>query len=173
MPFEAQLDLVKYLLVLFKGDCAVLACFLAFLCFGIGGCSSPEMVPAPADFEDDRARILERMSHQEAAWNEGNLEGFMDAYWRSDSLLFVGSRGPSRGWQTTLDNYRKGYATPEEMGQLTFGVTNLEPAGTQHALMLGSWTLDRTAGLDTLSGWFSLVWKRHNGDWVIIRDHSS
>jgi len=140
---------------------------------GLVGCASPESSPATADFETDRARILERMASQEAAWNTADLEGFMDAYWKSDSLLFVGSRGPSKGWQTTLDNYRKGYATPDEMGQLTFGVQNLEPAGPDHALMLGSWQLDRAGGLDTLSGWFSLVWQKRNGDWVIIRDHSS
>ena len=117
--------------------------------------------------------IKQRMVEQEMAWNAGDLEGFMDAYWRSDSLLFVGSRGPSRGWQTTLDNYRKGYATPEEMGQLTFGIQNIEPAGPDHALMLGSWQLNRSGGLDTLAGWFSLVWQRRDGDWVIVRDHSS
>ena len=38
----------------------------------------------------DRMRILERMDVQEAAWNAGDLEGFMAAYWQSDSLLFVG-----------------------------------------------------------------------------------
>lgn len=121
----------------------------------------------------DRARILERMSAQEAAWNAGDLDGFMAAYWRSDSLLFVGSRGPSRGWDTTLDNYRRSYPDREAMGQLTFGVEELTFAGQDHALMLGSWRLDRTEGLDTLSGWFSLVWERKQGDWVIVRDHSS
>jgi len=121
----------------------------------------------------DRARILERMSAQEAAWNAGDLDGFMAAYWRSDSLLFVGRRGPSRGWDTTLDNYRRSYPDRLTMGQLTFGVEELTFAGPDHALMLGSWRLDRTEGLDTLSGWFSLVWERKQGDWVIVRDHSS
>lgn len=137
------------------------------------GCAHQQQDPLPPDFEAERLRILQRIESQEMAWNEGDLNGFMNAYWKSDSLLFVGSRGPSRGWQTTLDNYRKGYASPEEMGQLTFGIESLEPAGADHALMLGSWQLDRSGGLDTLAGWFSLVWQRLDGDWVIIRDHSS
>jgi len=123
--------------------------------------------------EADRARILERMEGQESAWNAGDLDGFMSAYWKSDSLLFVGSRGPSRGWATTLDNYRRSYPDRTAMGTLTFGVEELSFAGEDHALMLGSWRLDRTDGLDTLSGWFSLVWQKREGDWVIIRDHSS
>lgn len=59
------------------------------------------------------------------------------------------------------------------MGKLTFEVEDLEPAGTDHALMLGKWHLARGEELDDLAGWFSLVWRRINGDWVIIRDHSS
>ena len=140
------------------------------------GCSSSNLDQRPLEpvsFESDRVLILDCMARQEAAWNAGDLEGFMGCYWKSDSLLFVGSRGPSRGWQTTLDNYRKGYANPTEMGQLTFGVENLEAVGPDHALMLGSWQLNRSEGLDTLSGWFSLVWKRMDGQWFIIRDHSS
>ena len=118
-------------------------------------------------------RILERMDVQETAWNAGDLEGFMSAYWQSDSLLFVGSRGPSRGWATTLENYRASYPDRATMGQLTFGVEDLTFSGPTCALMSGSWRLDRTGGLDTLSGWFSLVWEKREGDWVIVRDHSS
>lgn len=124
-------------------------------------------------FSEDSVRILERMNAQEKAWSAGDLEAFMEPYWKSDSLLFVGSRGPSRGWEVTLDNYRKSYPTADAMGTLTFEVEDLCSAGPDHALMLGSWHLGRGEGLEDLSGWFSLVWKRLNGDWVIIRDHSS
>lgn len=113
------------------------------------------------------------MEAQEKAWNEGDLEAFMSAYWASDSLLFVGSRGPSFGWQTTLDNYKKGYPNPEAMGQLTFGIKNVEFVSDDVALMVGSWNLDGRGDLDPLAGWFSLVWRRIHGDWVIVRDHSS
>ena len=143
-----------------------------FLFALVVGCSTDpidDRVPGEAD----RARILERMAAQEAAWNAGDLDGFMVAYWKSDSLLFVGSRGPSRGWSTTLANYRRSYPDRASMGTLTFGVEELSFAGEDCALMLGNWRLDRTAGLDTLSGWFSLVWQKRDGDWVIIRDHSS
>ena len=134
-----------------------------------------QVEPSPhcSTWDQDVARIEERMEAQEAAWNAGDLEGFMEPYWQSDSLLFVGSRGPSFGWDTTLANYRKSYPDAAAMGKLTFGVEGIEPAGPHHALMLGSWRLDRTGEFEPLSGWFSLVWERRDGDWVIIRDHSS
>ena len=137
-----------------------------------GGCTAETRSNA-SDRETDRSRILGRMAAQELAWNAGDIEGFMRAYWPSDSLLFVGSKGPSRGWATTLANYRKSYPDRKAMGTLLFEVEDLTFAGEDHALMLGSWQLNRTGGLDTLSGWFSLVWERKEGDWVIVRDHSS
>jgi len=133
----------------------------------------PEPSSRCSTWDQDVARIEERMAAQEAAWNAGDLEGFMEPYWHSDSLLFVGSRGPSFGWDTTLANYKTSYPDAAAMGQLTFGVEGIEPAGPHHALMLGSWCLDRTGEFEPLSGWFSLVWERKDGDWVIIRDHSS
>ena len=143
----------------------------------VSGCGQPadafDATPGKFDFSADSTRIMERMAFQEAAWSSGDVEGFMSAYWRSDSLLFVGSRGPSFGWQTTLDNYRTSYPTADAMGALTFEVKDVQPAGTDYALMLGAWRLERPAGRDTLSGWFSLVWQRMDGDWVIVRDHSS
>ncbi len=132
-----------------------------------------EPSPRCSTWGQDVARIEERMAAQETAWNAGDLEGFMEPYWKSDSLLFVGSRGPSFGWDTTLANYRKSYPDAAAMGKLTFGVEGIEPAGPHHALMLGSWRLDRTGEFEPLSGWFSLVWARRDDDWVIIRDHSS
>ena len=138
------------------------------------GCQpQPKEAHPVSSWAEDVSRIQERMSAQEAAWNEGDLEGFMAPYWKSDSLLFVGSRGPSRGWSKTLANYRESYPDKGAMGTLTFGVHSTEPAGLDHALMLGSWRLDRAEGYEPLSGWFSLVWQRRDGDWVIVRDHSS
>ena len=113
------------------------------------------------------------MAAQEVAWNTGDLEGFMEPYWRSDSLLFVGSRGATRGWNATLENYRKGYPDRTTMGQLTFGVESLDFPGTDIALMVGTWRLDERGDLETLSGWFSLVWRHIDGQWRIVRDHSS
>jgi len=127
----------------------------------------------PFDFESERTLIMDIMAQQEEAWSNGDIEAFMQPYWQSDSLLFVGSRGPTYGWQQTLDNYRTSYPSQEAMGELSFEVENIEPAGATHALMLGAWKLSRGDGFEDLDGWFSLVWEKREGRWVIIRDHSS
>jgi ketosteroid isomerase-like protein len=115
--------------------------------------------------------ILQLMKAQETAWNKGDLEGFMEAYWRSDSLKFIGKNGITYGWQATLDNYRKSYANPAQMGQLRFDILHTELSGKQ-AFVIGRWHLQREA-YPSLQGYFTLFWKKIKGQWRIVADHSS
>lgn len=111
------------------------------------------------------------MQAQENAWNEGDLDGFMSSYWKSDSLSFIGSRGLSKGWQTTFDNYKKSYPNQAQMGKLQFENLEMEQLAPLSAFVIGKWTLYRSA--DTLSGHYSLIWKKMGAKWVIVADHSS
>ena len=95
----------------------------------------------------------------------------MDGYWRSDSLRFIGSRGLTYGWQQTLDNYRKGYPDRDAMGILNFTILSIEPLSRKSAFVVGKWHLKRTKG--DLSGHFTLLWRKVDGKWVIVADHSS
>jgi ketosteroid isomerase-like protein len=115
--------------------------------------------------------ILEVLDRQEAAWNRGDLETFMDGYWRSDSLKFIGRNGLTYGWQPTLDNYKKGYPSPEAMGKLTFTILSVEPLSGKSAFVIGKWHLQRKE--DAPAGHFTLLWKKIGGKWVIVADHSS
>src|SRR5688500_3669788 len=57
----------------------------------------------------DEAAILKVLDKQKAAWNRGDIDGFMKGYWENDSLMFVGKSGVTYGWTNTLNNYKKGY----------------------------------------------------------------
>ena len=111
------------------------------------------------------------MADQESAWNRADLEAFMGGYWKSDSLTFIGSRGVTNGWQATLDSYKKGYPDAEAMGKLTFTILTLEILSPESAYVIGKWHLARTK--DELGGHFTLLWKKIDGKWVIVADHSS
>ncbi|HLP92538.1 MAG TPA: nuclear transport factor 2 family protein [Saprospiraceae bacterium] len=119
----------------------------------------------------DEKEIRQIMAAQELAWNRFDLEGFMEGYWNSDSLKFIGSRGLTYGWQQTLNNYRKSYATPEAMGKLKFTIISVELLSRKSAFVIGQWRLDRTK--DVLNGHYTLLWKKIKGKWVIVADHSS
>ncbi len=121
--------------------------------------------------QEDLSKIEKLMKEQESAWNQGDLEAFMLPYWNSDSLIFIGKRGPTYGWKKTLDNYKKSYPDKEAMGILKFTNLEIKPVGEENALVVGKWELFRIA--DTLSGHYSLIWAKKNGSWKIIADHSS
>lgn len=111
------------------------------------------------------------LQRQTDAWNKGDLEGFMQTYWRSDSLMFVGKNGPSYGWQTTLDHYRKSYPDTAAMGKLHFDLLETRYLARDVYFVVGKWHLQRSVG--NLDGSFTLVIRRIKGEWKIIADHSS
>lgn len=112
------------------------------------------------------------MERQVAAWNKGELDNFMVGYWESDSLMFIGSKGLTYGYQRTLENYKKSYSSAELMGKLSFEYKAFTPLGDHHMLVIGGWKIERTSG-EILQGHFSLTWAIKGGEWVIIVDHSS
>lgn len=115
--------------------------------------------------------ICQVLAQQTQAWNEGNLADFMAGYWQSDSLKFIGKRGISYGWKTTLENYRKSYPDKIAMGYLTFDIVSLEQTSNKTAFVIGKWQLKREK--DELQGYFTLFWRKINGKWLIVADHSS
>lgn len=110
------------------------------------------------------------LDEQARAWNEGDTSRFMQAYWKSPQLTFSSGGKVTRGWQATLDNYRRRYPTREDMGHLTFGDLEVFPLGAAAALVLGRWKLERT---EPVGGNFTLVLRLQGGRWVIIHDHTS
>ena len=119
-----------------------------------------------------RQAILQVLQTQTAAWNRGDVAGFMQGYWQNDSLVFIGKSGLTYGWQRTLDNYRRSYPDAAAMGQLDFSNLRIQPLSPDAAQAIGRWHLARPAAGD-LQGHFLLVFRRINGQWVVVADHSS
>lgn len=115
--------------------------------------------------------IRKVLATQQDAWNKGDLKGFMQGYWHSDSLMFIGKSGPKYGWQNTLDGYITGYPDAAAMGKLTFDIIKVETIDKKAAFVVGKWHLTRTIG--DVGGCFTLFWKKIKGEWVIVADHSS
>jgi hypothetical protein len=120
----------------------------------------------------DEQSILKTLDNQIEYWNKGNIEQFMVGYLASDSLMFIGSKGMTMGYQKTLENYKKGYPDRAAMGTLKFDILRLKPMGKKHYFVIGKWHLTRPEKGD-VGGHFSLVFEKIKGVWVIIADHSS
>ena len=144
---------------------------------GVGlltGCAptSPQTATARDSPAVVRQAIVALLTTQTAAWNRGDVAGFMQGYWPSDSLVFIGKNGPTYGYQATLANYRKSYPSPAAMGQLDFSNLQVTPLAPGAAQVVGRWHLARPAAGD-LQGHFLLVLRKLSGQWVIVADHSS
>lgn len=118
-----------------------------------------------------RAAVESILRVQEDAWNRGDLDAFVEHYWKSDALTFSSGGKTTRGWTETLNRYRERYPTAEKMGRLRLSELEITPLGDSAALVLGQWNLERES--EPVSGIFSLVVRKFDGRWLIIHDHTS
>ena len=108
---------------------------------------------------------------QQQAWNRGDIDAFMNGYWRSEKTVFVSGDEVTRGWQKVLDRYKAKYSDRGKMGALTFSEIEITPLSNDAAIALGSWKLNRANDLP--HGRFSLIFRRFPDGWKIIHDHTS
>jgi hypothetical protein len=120
---------------------------------------------------NDEIAIRKLLSEQQACWNRGDIDGFMKGYWKSDSLTFTGKSGVTYGWTKTLNNYKRNYPDTVTMGKLAFTIVTANALTADYFQVIGKWHLQRSIG--NLEGYFSLLLRKINGQWVIIADHSS
>ncbi|WP_400076410.1 YybH family protein [Winogradskyella sp. R77965] len=119
---------------------------------------------------DAEAGIRLVMEQQETAWKNHDLEGFMQGYWKSDSLKFYGSNGLTKGWENTLANYKKGYPTKAESGKLNFVINDISKIEGDNYWVMGEYHLKRQVG--DADGVFIIIFKKINGEWKIVADMS-
>jgi ketosteroid isomerase-like protein len=115
--------------------------------------------------------ILSILEGQTKSWNSGNLDEFMKGYWNNDSLIFVGKKSVTYGFQNALNNYKNGYPDSAAMGRLSFNILEVKKLSPKYYFVVGRWLLNRTAG--DLQGHFTLVFRKIKGKWQIVSDHSS
>lgn len=123
------------------------------------------------DSNDSTQKEIENiLSVQASCWNNEDIDGFMQTYWNSEELTFSSGGKTTRGWQATLDNYKKRYPVGN-MGRLTFDHLEVTMLSDDAALVLGQWHLAYAE--NNRDGNFSLVLRKLDADWKIIHDHSS
>jgi ketosteroid isomerase-like protein len=111
------------------------------------------------------------LDRQLAAWNRGDLDGYMAGYWKSDQLSFFSNGKKTLGWQPTLDHYRERYQNNKNgMGKLTLEV-ELEQLDKDLVLGRGKWSLIMPDG-STPHGLTTLVVRKLPEGWRIVHDHS-
>ena len=140
---------------------------LLMACCGLG-CGPSSDTPVRAD---DEAAIRAVLQQQVEAWNQGNIDAFMDGYARTDSLRFASGSTVLTGWQATLDRYHRTYPDRAAMGRLTFDLRTVRVLSAQWAVVFGGYQLERAE--DRPSGLFTLLFEKRPEGWRIVHDHTS
>ena len=115
--------------------------------------------------------IRQVLDTQTTAWNAGSIEGFMNGYWNSPELVFVSSDNVTKGWQPTVERYKKNYDSKAKMGVLTFSDLETRVLSKDSAVVLGKWALTREK--DNPNGRFTLIFRKFKYGWKIVHDHTS
>lgn len=120
----------------------------------------------------DKKQILDILDRQTKAWNDGKVVDFMNGYWESDSLMYIGKSGVTYGFNSTLERYKKNYPDKSTMGLLKFDIIKVDFISRDACFIVGKWHLTRPEKGD-VGGHFTLLWRKLKGKWVIVSDHSS
>ncbi|MEM6473510.1 MAG: nuclear transport factor 2 family protein [Planctomycetota bacterium] len=120
------------------------------------------------DSPDEVEAIKSVLYSQQAAWNDGDIDGFMKGYWKSEKLTFSSGGTTTRSWQRTIDRYKRKYSSRKAMGVLAFDDLEVHLLGSDAAYVLGGWNLKDIAG-----GNFTLVMRKIDAAWVVVHDHTS
>lgn len=133
--------------------------------------SSEKQTLSAAQIEKDTADIKAVLHQQAKDWSDASIDAFMEGYDKSSDLLFVGKSGITKGWQQTKDRYKAGYPTKDHTGKLTFDVLEVQPINAEAYLLVGEFHLTRNVG--KADGIFTLVFKKIDGLWKVISDHTT
>ena len=121
--------------------------------------------------ESDSLSILSVLENQKKAWNNNDIDKFMQGYLNSEKLIFVSKNGPIYGWDFVRDRYKTEYSSKYLMGDLDFEIYDLFLITNRSAILIGKFNLVRED--EELTGFFSLIFKKIKGDWYIVSDHTS
>jgi hypothetical protein len=165
-PTEQRSATASLLLVL------TLACAFAAGCRDVpadsAGDSSSDVASDPATAVAEVRALLDA---QVEAWNRGDVEGFMAGYLNSPELRFASGGDVTRGWQETLERYRRRYPDRAAMGTLSFVDVDVRSLGPGWAAAHGRYVLERAE--DRPTGLFTLLVERLPEGWRIVHDHTS
>jgi len=128
-------------------------------------------VPKSPKEDKDVSAVRAVLESQAAAWNRGDIEGYMEGYAKEDTTEFVSGDTIMRGWQAVLERYKARYDTRAKMGTLTFSELEIKPLSEYYIMASGRWQLTRDA--DTPHGRFTLIFRRTGAGWRIVHDHTS
>jgi uncharacterized protein (TIGR02246 family) len=119
---------------------------------------------------DDAAAIRGVLDSNAAAWNRGDLAGYLAAY--DEAITSRSGTGFVTGKEPAAEVMRQGFwKTGRPLQQLRYEHVDVRKLGTDYALVTGEYVLTGADKPDR-TGWFTTVWRKTAAGWRMIHDHS-
>jgi uncharacterized protein (TIGR02246 family) len=147
-------------------------CSLTPILFWLALAATAGCQPRLVETGDPLAEIRALLTHSAAAWNAGDLDGFVSDYAVDSLTAFVADGRPQYGYDWIRNHYAPTFAVGAQRDSLRFDDIAARLLGTAHALATARFVLFRGDSV-TASGPFTLVLTRTDGRWLIIHDHTS
>ena len=106
-----------------------------------------------------------------AAWNRGDLDGYLASYWDSDQTLWISSGSLLRGREAIAAAYKSRFASTQQMGKLSVAGLEIDVLTPTDAFAFGRWILDRED--QSSAGFFTVQLKKIDDAWFFVSDHAS
>jgi uncharacterized protein (TIGR02246 family) len=149
----------------------IFAVVLLLSATGLGQAQAQAQVRSAHTSGADEA-IRAVLQSQADAWNHHDLELFMNGYWHSPDLTFFSGTTQTKGWEPTLERYRRSYQSEgHATGTLSFSDLQVQSLGPDSAFVRGNFQLIMPDGKQP-HGVFTLVFRKFPEGWRIIHDHT-
>jgi uncharacterized protein (TIGR02246 family) len=124
-----------------------------------------------AEIKETESAIRKVFEEGCAAWNRGDLDGYLASYWDSDQIVWVSGGSRARGKKDIVAAYKARFSTPRQMGSLTLTELEIDVLTPTDAIAFGRWNL--VVGDNVSEGFFTVQLRQIEGTWRLIHDHSS
>lgn len=106
-----------------------------------------------------------------AAWNRGDLDGYLASYWDSEKTLWISSGVLTRGKQAIVAAYKTRFTATPHVGTLALEELEIDVLTPADAIAFGRWLL--VLEEDVAKGFFTVQLRKIDGTWFFVMDHSS
>jgi uncharacterized protein (TIGR02246 family) len=136
-------------------------------------CAPQSAAPPTPDKATVLREMREMMAKSAAAWNRGDLDGFISDYYPDTSTTYIGRRGIIRGPDSIKAQYATRYFAPGQVrDSLSFENIEVDVLGPDVINTIAWYVLARGDSI-VARGPTSLVMRKTANGWKIVHDHSS
>src|SRR6202047_4694264 len=127
----------------------------------------------PDNTEPDAQRVYEILLKMLDRWNAHDLEGHLEAYWKSPELLVVIDSEQFNGWQQLHDSYINGYPGSTAVGFIQPRRIQVRLLKPDLALALTWWSVTFPTSKQQMVGNSVMNLQKFNDGWKIIASHTN